>query len=121
MGLLEFAGKEGALLAGGQVFLELGGEVGLELSSELGNAGEDELDMLRFQVNELESAELTEDDETLSERHAAAAHAEEIVENANAVTEALGGDQSAAEILVALHPRFREMAKHLRGRRRRKT
>lgn len=82
--------------------------------SDLKSSGvEDELDMLRFQVNELESAELTEDDETLSERHAAAAHAEEIVENANAVTEALGGDQSAAEILVALHPRFREMAKHL--------
>ena len=75
--------------------------------------GEDELDMLRFQVNELEEAELSEDDETIAERHAAAAHAEEIVENANAVTEALGGDQSAAEILIRLQPRFREMAKHL--------
>ena len=84
-----------------------------QISDLKSSGGEDELDMLRFQVNELESAELTEDDETLSERHAAAAHAEEIVENANAVTEALGGDQSAAEILVALHPRFREMAKHL--------
>ena len=82
--------------------------------SELRSSGsDDELDMLRFQVNELESAELSEDDETLSERHAAAAHAEEIVENANAVTEALGGDQSVAEILVQLQPRFREMAKHL--------
>ena len=75
--------------------------------------GEDELDMLRFQVNELEEAELSEDDETIAERHAAAAHAEEIVENANAVTEALGGDQSAAEILIRLQPQFREMAKHL--------
>ena len=77
------------------------------------SGGEDELDMLRFQVNELESAELTADDETLAERHAAAAHAEEIVENANAVTEALGGDQSAAEILIRLQPKFREIAKHL--------
>ena len=75
--------------------------------------GEDELDMLRFQVNELEEAELTEEDETIAERHAAAAHAGEIVENANAITEALGGDQSAAEILIQLQPRFREMAKHL--------
>ncbi len=88
-------------------------ELRTQISDLKSLGGEDELDMLRFQVNELESAELTEDDETLSERHAAAAHAEEIVENANAVTEALGGDQSAAEILVALHPRFREMAKHL--------
>ena len=88
-------------------------ELRTQISDLKSSGGEDELDMLRFQVNELESAELTEDDETLSERHAAAAHAEELVENANAVTEALGGDQSAAEILVALHPRFREMAKHL--------
>ena len=75
--------------------------------------GEDELDMLRFQVNELEEAELTQDDETIEERHAAAAHAEEIVESANAITEALGGDGSVAEILIRLQPRFREMAKHL--------
>ena len=69
--------------------------------------------MLRFQVNELEEAGLSEDDETIAERHAAAAHAGEIVESANAITEALGGDQSAAEILIRLQPRFREMAKHL--------
>ena len=78
-----------------------------------GAASEDELDMLRFQVNELEEAGLTGDDETVAERHAAAAHAGEIVENANAITEALGGDRSAAEILIQLQPRFREMAKHL--------
>ena len=77
------------------------------------SGGEDELDMLRYQVNELAGAELTEDDETLAARHAAAAHAEEIVENANAITEALGGDQSAAEILIQLQPRFRAIAKHL--------
>ena len=88
-----------------------------ELKSQISDlrsfGGDDELDMLRFQVNELESAELSEDDETIAERHAAAAYAEEIVENANAITEALGGDQSAAEILVQLQPRFRNMAKHL--------
>ena len=84
-----------------------------QVSGLMSSGSEDELDMLRFQVNELESAELSEDDETIAERHAAAAHAEEIVENANAITEALGGDRSAAEILVQLQPRFRDMAKHL--------
>ena len=75
--------------------------------------GEDEADMLRFQVNELEGAALTDDDETLSERHAAAAHAEEIVENANAMTEALGGDRGVSELLAALQPKFRVIARHL--------
>ena len=84
-----------------------------QVSRLMSSDGEDELDMLRFQVNELEEAGLSEDDETIAERHAAAAHAEEIVENANAITEALGGDQSVAEILVQLQPRFREIAKHL--------
>ena len=91
------------------VLTDLKSHVSCLMSSD----GEDELDMLRFQVNELEEAALTEDDETIAERHAAAAHAEEIVENANAITEALGGDQSAAEILIQLQPRFREIAKHL--------
>ena len=84
-----------------------------QVSRLMSSAGEDELDMLRFQVEELSSAELSEEDETLAERHAAAAHAEEIVENANAITEALGGDQSVAEILIRLQPRFRAIAKHL--------
>lgn len=79
----------------------------------MSSAGEDELDMLRFQVGELEEAGLTDDDETIAERHAAAAHVGEIVENANAITEALGGDRSAAEILIGLQPCFRSLAKHL--------
>ena len=88
-------------------------EVRASLSAILDEASEEELDFLRFQVNELREAELTEEDETLAERHAAAAHAEEIVSNANAITEALGGDRSAAELLVELQPRFREIARHL--------
>lgn len=84
-----------------------------ELDALVSDTGEDELDMLRYQVSEIEDAGLTEDDETLAERHAAAAHAEELVEDANAVTEALGGDQSAAAILIQLQPRFRTMARHL--------
>ena len=96
----------------GSAFSELS-DLKSQVSSLMSSEGEDELDMLRFQVSELEEAGLSEDDETIAERHAAAAHAEEIVENANAITEALGGDQSAAEILIQLQPRFREMAKHL--------
>ena len=75
--------------------------------------GEDEADMLRFQVGELEGAGLSEDDETLAERHAAAAHAEEVVENASAVTEALGGDGSVSEILASVQPRLRALARRL--------
>ena len=81
--------------------------------SRLMSSGGEDVDFLRFQVNELEEAGLTEEDGTIAERHAAAAHAGEIVESANAITEALGGDQSVAEILIRLQPRFREMAKHL--------
>ena len=96
----------------GSAFSELS-DLKSQVSSLRSSGDEDELDMLRFQVGELEGAALSEDDETIAERHAAAAHAEEIVENANAITEALGGDQSVAEILIQLQPRFREMAKHL--------
>ncbi|MGN0854969.1 MAG: DNA repair protein RecN [Kiritimatiellia bacterium] len=75
--------------------------------------GEDELDLLRYQVNELETAGVTAEDDDLAERHAAAAHAEEIVAAANEITEALGGDASVAEILARLQPKFAAMAKHL--------
>jgi len=68
--------------------------------------------MLRYQVKELEEAKLSDDDETLAERHAALAHAGEIVEAANEITEALGGDNGAAEALARLQPRFRAAAKH---------
>ena len=106
-------------LSNNDVFLHYGEKFAefADLTSQIdqlksASASEDELDLLRFQANELEEAALSEEDATLGERHAAAAHAEEIVENANAVTEALGGDSSVAEILSALQPRFREMAKH---------
>ena len=72
----------------------------------------DEMDMLRYQVDELTGADLTEEDETVAERHAAAAHAGEIVEGANAITEVLGGDGGAADLLIRLQPRFAAIAKH---------
>lgn len=74
---------------------------------------EDEIDLLRFQVEELSAADITAEDDTLAERHAAAAHAEEIVAAANEITEAIGGDESAAEILIRLQPRFAAVARHL--------
>ena len=79
----------------------------------LRGGGEDELDLLRFQVGELSAAELSEADETIAERHAAAAHAEDILENANAVMDTLGGDFSVAGMLAKLQPRFAKMARHL--------
>ena len=87
----------------------------LELEGALEAEGDlsDRMDLLSFQVAELEAAGLTDEDETLAERHAAAAHAEEIVENANVITEALGGDRGAADILSALQPKFRAIARHL--------
>ncbi|MBP5638022.1 MAG: hypothetical protein J6X55_00960, partial [Victivallales bacterium] len=64
-------------------------------------------------IEEIAAAELTDEDETLAERHAAAAHAEEIAENANAVTEALGGDEGAAAIIASVRPRLAAVARHL--------
>jgi len=81
--------------------------------STLNSSDIDDLDFLRFQVNELEEAGLSEEDETLAARHAAAAHAEEIVAEANAVTEALGGDRGASDILASLRPKFASIARHL--------
>lgn len=74
--------------------------------------GEDELDFLRFQVEELKAADLSEEDETIAERHAAAAHQEEIVAHANEITEALGGDRGVSEILSSLQPKFAATARH---------
>ena len=73
---------------------------------------EEEADFLNFQINELESAQLSDEDETLAERHAAAAHTEELIESANAVTEGLGGDRGATEMLSALQPKFAQMARY---------
>jgi DNA repair protein RecN (Recombination protein N) len=84
-----------------------------DIAALASGGSEDEADLLRFQIGELEGANLTDDDETVAERHAAAAHAEEIVENANAITEALGGDPSVSAILADLQPKFRAIARHL--------
>ena len=83
----------------------------------------DEIERLRHSVDEIDAAKLTEDDdEVLTARHAAAAHAAEIVEAANASTVALTGDggdsygssggSSATDLLIEAGNRFREMAKY---------
>ena len=80
------------------------------LNSQL--SSEDELDMLRFQVNELTEADLSSDDEDIEERHAAAAHAEDIVEAANTITEALGGDMGADRSIAKARQGIAAAAKH---------
>ena len=72
-------------------------------------------DRLRYAVEEIDSAQLTEEDETdLPARHAAAAHAAEIVEGANAVTAALAGEDeaSAATALAVAGRHLAEMARY---------
>ena len=79
---------------------------------EGGASVQDEIDLLKFQVGELEEANVTDEDDDLAERHTAAAHAAEIVEGANAITEALGGDEGAGTILAKARPTFAAIARH---------
>ena len=111
--LLDAQGKVGPLAEAYAVRWRDYSAVRAEIAAIQGLGDEDEADMLRFQVDELAGAALTEEDETVAERHARAAHAEEAVEDANALTEALGGDRGVSEILAALQPKFRAMARHL--------
>jgi DNA repair protein RecN (Recombination protein N) len=76
-------------------------------------AGDGECDLLRSQISELEEAALSEEDEDLADRHAAAAHAGEIVDAATALTEALSGDGGAADILIRLQPTLAGLTKRL--------
>ena len=75
----------------------------------------EECDRLRYVLGEIDAAQLTEEDETeLPARHAAAAHAAEIVAGANVVTAALSGedDASAASALAAAGRHLAEMARY---------
>lgn len=73
--------------------------------SEAG-AADEEKELLRYQVSELDEAGITQDDNDLAERHAAAAHAIDIIAAANAVTDSLGGDQSVASLLRVVRDRL---------------
>ena len=86
----------------------------LEELESVDEAGvESAVELLRFQVEELSGAGLSSDDDTLAERHAAAAHAEDIVRGATEITEALGGDESVVAILSRLQPLCHELSRHL--------
>ena len=76
-------------------------------------AGEDELELLRFQVGELAEAEVTAADDDLVERHAAAAHAEEIVESANAMEAVLGADEGVEALVERARTQVAVLRRHL--------
>ncbi len=72
---------------------------------------EDEIDLLSFQTEELAGAGISADDDTLGERHAAAAHAGEIVEAANDLTETIGGDGGMQDLAARIAARARPLAR----------
>ena len=87
------------------------------LAALQGDSGDvaEECERLRYIVDEIDAAQLTDEDETeLPARHAAAAHAAEIVDCANAATAALSGEDeaAAATALIAAGARLAEMAKY---------
>ena len=84
------------------------------LSEDVGDVAE-ECERLRYAVEEIAAANLSDEDETeLPARHAAAAHAAEIIDCASSATAALTGDDeaSAANALIAAGQRVAEMAKY---------
>lgn len=87
-----------------------------ELSALQGDSDNvaEEIERLRYSVDELDAAQLVPEDETeLPARHARAAHAAEILECAGTVTSALAeSDDSAASALIAANARVREMSKY---------
>lgn len=95
-----------------EVYKELERVRGEISALESHEATNEELELLRFQVNELEEAGITEEDDDLAVRHAAAAHSEEIVQVAREATECLGGDGGASEMLARLEPQFAALKKH---------
>ena len=86
-----------------------------ELAALQGDSSDfaEEVERLRYSVDELNAANLTsEDDDDLPARHAAAAHAAEILECANAAAGLLSeSDESAASALIAASARLREIAR----------
>ncbi len=84
------------------------------LSGDSENVAE-EIERLRYSVDELEAADLSEEDETeLPLRHAEAAHAADIIACANDVTSALsdGDEASAAAALISAGGRLAEMSRY---------
>ena len=72
---------------------------------------EGEEDLLRFQVGELEAAAITSEDDEIEERHLAASHSGDVIECANAVTEALGGDNGVSALLSDVHAQLARVSR----------
>lgn len=74
----------------------------------------EEIERLRYSVDELDAAGLSaEDDADLAARHAAAAHAADVLECASTATAALSdADDSAVSAMTAADARIREMARY---------
>lgn len=72
------------------------------------------LETLRYDIDELENASIDEEDDDISQRHAAAAHAEEIIDCGNQIAAALAGDDgSATDTLAKLRSSFSLLAKRI--------
>ncbi len=63
------------------------------------DGSDDEADLLRYQVGELEAASLSPDDDEIAARHKAAADAGAILADAEAISQALDGEGGASETL----------------------
>ena len=75
---------------------------------------QEEAERLRYCVEEIDAAGLSQDDDSeLPARHAAAAHAAELAEAASAATSALAGDDaSAANVLISAGRAVSGMVRH---------
>ena len=86
-----------------------------ELEAEADGNVEEEIDRLRFIVEEIDAAGLTEDDgDALAARHAEAANAGEIMQLGGAVVDGLtDGEASVFDALAAVQQRLAELARLL--------
>ena len=86
-----------------------------ELEAESDGNVEEEIDRLRFIVEEIDNAALTEEDgDSLVERHAQAANAEEILQLGNAIVNGLTDDDASVfDALAAIQQRLGELARIL--------
>ncbi len=86
-----------------------------ELEAESDGSVEEEIDRLRFIVEEIDNAALTEEDgDSLIERHAEAANAEEIIQLGNAIVNGLTDDDASIfDGLAAIQQRLGELARIL--------
>jgi len=77
------------------------------------NASEQEIDMLRFQIEEIDAAQLKPEDESdLEDRWRRASNASRLVESSAAAVAALNGDDGILERLAEVQRLIRDLEKH---------